>query len=133
MKALVVFFMTMTAISWCSALEITPPDGVFLGERKVDFIGRTDRIVVNKIEGAFTGVQFLVNQNSIELENVTVTFGSGVKQRMKAKLVISEGSQSRVLILEGGGEQPIRVIEFSYKTIGQWPSGTAAVLVYGIR
>jgi hypothetical protein len=133
MKALVIFAMALIVTSGCSAIEITPPDGVFLGERKVDSIGRTDRIVTNETEGTFKGVQFLVNRNSIELADVTVTFGSGVKQRLKTKFAIYEGSQSQVLLLNGGGGQPIRTIEFSYKSIGSWITGTAAVSVYGIR
>lgn len=109
-----------------------PRDSVLLGEREVDFKVDHDKIDVNRYEGSFRSLFFLVEMNDIEIFNLVVAFENGERQGIETRLVFNEGSRSRQIDLNGG-ERRIKSIQFTYRTVGTWQEGRARVVVYGVR
>jgi len=109
-----------------------PAKSVSLGERSVDFRSDHDEFNVGVDDGLFRSLYFVVEKNDIEIQNLTVVYGNGEREKIGTRLVFTEGSRSRLVDLRGG-ERRISSILFNYKTIGEWQDGKAHVIVYGVR
>jgi len=125
----------MFALSACATAASgpgAPKESVVLGERTVNFKADHDVVGVGGYEGTFRSLYFVVEKNSIEIFNIVVTFGNGEKQRLETRLVFNEGSRSRTIPFDGG-KRRIKMIAFTYKTVGEWENGRARVVVFGVR
>ncbi len=132
MRKLLLCAIPLLLLSSCLIVPTVPRDRVILGERAVDFHADHDVIQVGAYEGFFRSLLFVVEKNDIELFNFQVTYGNGEKEKFTTRLVLREGSRSRVLALTGG-KRRIETIAFTYKTVGNWLEGRARVVVYGVR
>jgi hypothetical protein len=133
------FFLAAFALSLTACFTLKPqaaltppPKSVSLGERTVDFRADHDEFNVGIDDGLFKSLYFVVEKNDIEIQNLTIVYGNGEREKIGTRLVFTEGSRSRLVDLRGG-ERRITSILFNYKTIGEWQDGKAHVTVYGVR
>jgi hypothetical protein len=96
-----------------------------LGERTVNGGYDHDAIDVGRADGRFSRVVLEVEGSSLELFDVTITFGDGQKFSPATRLVFDEGTRSRVIDLPGGA-RVIRRIDFRY---GNLPGGGRAHMI----
>ena len=114
-------------------VEMAAPAGsVTLGERFVPFRGNHDVIELSPYDGRFQSLDFVVQDNDIEITDFVVTYANGERERFDTRLVFDHGTRSRSLMLRGG-DRRIRNIAFTYRTIGDWRNGRAHIRVYGER
>lgn len=99
----------------------TPPWQSF-GEREVDGAVDHDRILVGADEGKVTALKFRVEDSSLLMFDIKVTFGNGEVFSPPTKLVFDENSASRVLDLPGGARN-VKRVDFRY---GNLPGGGKA-------
>lgn len=93
-----------------------------LGAREVD--GKLDRdaIAVTSDDGQFTAIQLKVENSSLVLSDLKITFANGEVFEPKTRLVFEKDSKSRVIDLPGN-RRAIRRVEFRY---GNLPGGGKA-------
>lgn len=123
------------SIIWCmlslAALSAQPSNRVFLGELKVDFRLDHDTLVVGATEGAFRRIQIEAEGNDIQILDMDVVFGNGMRQDVSVRHIFREGSRSRVIDLRGGA-RVIRSIKVKYRTVGRLIEGRATLKFYRI-
>ena len=130
MKKLAFVVLGCLLVPSCASGPAIPKDAVFLGERTVPFAGDHDVLQVGGDAGRFSSLFFVVEKNDIELYDMVVTYGNGVKKKFDTRLNCSADSRSRRLQLDG--KRFIKTIAFTYKTVGSWLDGRARVVVYGL-
>ncbi len=99
-----------------AALSAQPSNRVFLGELKVDFRVDHDTLVVGAAEGTFRRIQIEAEGNDIQILDLDVVFGNGMRQDVSVRHIFREGSRSRVIDLRGGA-RVIRSIKVKYRTV----------------
>lgn len=101
-----------------------------LGTREVSFARDRDVIAVTAREGRFRAIKIEVDQGTLEMFNVQVTFRDGQRFSPETRLVFAEGSRSRAIDLPGEA-RIIQRVEFSYKS--RVRRGRAVVHLFGLR
>jgi hypothetical protein len=132
LKTCLLFFFAGIIVSSCSTISHASNEGILIGEVSVDYLDQTGRIVLSNHGESFRGLQFLVNENNIELGNIVGIFSDGERQKFGKDLSLLEGVPSRSLGLEKSNST-LQAIEFSCRPMDTWMSGRATVVVYGIR
>lgn len=102
----------------------------FLGERKVNFGGDVDTILVGANDGLFRAIRIEVDGSALEMWDIDVHFGNGGHEDFNTRLHFEEGSWSRRIDLRGG-ERIIKKVVFKYKSKNR-KTGRATVKLYGI-
>lgn len=103
-----------------------------LGARQVDFGAERDVIPVSAGEGRFAKMQLRVEENGVEIIDVTVHFGNGEKQDVQIRDFIEKGGHTRVIDLDGGS-RIIEKVALVYRTRGKLRRGRARVEAWGVR
>ncbi|KAF0245262.1 MAG: hypothetical protein FD180_1809 [Planctomycetota bacterium] len=99
-----------------------------LGLRIVDFGADKDTIDVTASEGKFKQIKIDVEQGSVDMWNIKVTFGNDEHFSPETRIEFRQGSMSRTIDLPGEA-RVIRKIEFWYKS--EIKNGKARVRLYG--
>ena len=100
-----------------------------LGSRTVEFRNDSDTIAVGRLEGRFSTVMFEVQGGAIEMDKLTILFGSGLRYSPPAKPIFGEDGRSRAIDLPGGA-RIIRSVTFDYRSLAAG-EGRATVTLYG--
>ena len=95
-----------------------------LGERWVQHGADHDTIVVGARDGTFRQVAVRVEHSSLQMFDITITFGDGTTFSPPTRLVFAKNSASRVIDLPGGARF-IRRVDFRYANL---PGGGRAQL-----
>jgi hypothetical protein len=104
-------------------------DWQLLGRKTVSFLVERDTIDVDRREGRFRQIMFVVEGAPVEMRDVRVTFGDGYSFHPETRLEFGRDTRSRAIDLPGG-DRYIRKIDFVYrKTSGIFRRAT--VSVYG--
>jgi hypothetical protein len=93
-----------------------------LGERTVDGKNDKDVIAVGAEDGVFTAVTVKVEDSSLLMHEIKITFANGETFEPKTKLVFEKDSTTRVIDLPGE-KRIIKKVEFKY---GNLPGGGKA-------
>jgi hypothetical protein len=93
-----------------------------LGERMVDGKSDRDGIAVGRAEGKFSVIQLKVEQSSLEMFDVVVSFADGTSFSPNTRVTFGQGSTSRVIDLPGE-KRVIKRVDFKY---GNIPGGGRA-------
>jgi hypothetical protein len=131
MKKMLVLFAIGLSFSACATTAL-PVGSVVLGERMVDFKMDQDVINVDKSEGLFRTLYFVVENNDLDFFNLLVAYGNGDREKVEIRHMFREGSRSRMVDLAGERRQ-ISSIQFNYKTAGMASDGQSRIIVYGVR
>lgn len=115
----------------CVTVVRTWGNGVYLGERTVDFDHDRAAIPVGGYDGFFRALTFRAQKNAVEIYQFVVVYGNGERENLAADLVLTPGEGPLLVHLEG--KRKIRAVDFSYRTIGNWHRGRAIVTVWGVR
>jgi len=99
-----------------------PPSWQGLGARQVDGRLDTDRIIVGADQGKMTAIKLRVEDSSLVMFDVKVTFGNGETFSPNTRFVFDENSASRVIDLPGDARF-IQRVDFKY---GNLPGGGKA-------
>jgi hypothetical protein len=100
-----------------------------LGSRTVEFRNDSDTITVGRLEGRFSAVMFEVQGGAIELDNLTILFGSGLRYSPPTKPIFGEDGRSRAIDLPGAA-RIIRSVTFDYRSLAAGEV-RATVTLYG--
>lgn len=103
----------------------TPQPWQGLGQRRVDGHFDRDRIIVGADEGRVSAIKLRVEDSSLVMFDIKVTFGNGETFSPNVRLVFDENSASRVIDLPGGARN-IKHVEFRY---GNIPGGGKARVI----
>lgn len=133
MKSLKIIALILVAGTLASfaPLEKSSHQWIFLGQRKVQYIGDHDEILVTGRSGTFTGLKMHVTGAAIHLANVKIHYGNGSVQTVAVNHRVSPGRWSPVLDLPGN-KRLIKKVIFHYKTVPNAPR-KAVVKLYGRR
>jgi hypothetical protein len=95
---------------------------VMLGERTVNGHFDHDRIEVGRIEGKFSKLTVVVENNDLEMIDFKIEFGDGTNYHPTVNQVFREGTRTRVIDFPGD-ERTIKFVDFKY---GNLPGGGRA-------
>jgi hypothetical protein len=102
-----------------------------IATRNVSF--RVDHDAVVAIgQGMFRALRIDVDDATIEMYNIKVTFADGSVFSPQTRVVFGADTRSRVIDLPGAA-RTIRRIDFYYRSVDRRPVGRATVQVYGRR
>lgn len=90
-----------------------------------------DVIVVKGPYDYFRRLKFKVNDASLNIVRMVVTYDGGAPENIETRFTIPQGGESRVIDLKGG-QRKLRTIEFWYDTKGIL-NGKADVTVFGMK
>jgi len=130
MKFIVVVLALFLSVS-CVTVVRTWGNGVYLGERTVDFDNDHAVIQVGGYDGFFKALTFRAQRNAVEIYQIVVVYGNGERENLAADLVLTPGEGPLLVHLDG--RRKIRVVDFSYRTVGNWHRGRSIVTVWGVR
>jgi hypothetical protein len=100
-----------------------------LGEIKVDSKYDSDSIKVGRDDGRFTKLTFAVEDNDVEIYDITVVFGNKETLSLKDRLVFREGQRTGAIDLPGE-KRFIKRVDFKFGKIARGRNAT--VVVYGL-
>lgn len=93
-----------------------------LGERDVNGKNDKDTILVGADDGVFTAIQVKVENSSLVMQDIKLTFGNGETFEPKTKLTFASDTSTRVIDLPGE-KRVLKKVEFKY---GNLPGGGKA-------
>ncbi|HKR03652.1 MAG TPA: hypothetical protein VJY62_03375, partial [Bacteroidia bacterium] len=102
-----------------------------ISETTVDFTRDRDELIVMGAD-RFASIRFEVTGAAIDLQDLEIYYESGPKQDIAVRTLISMGSESRVIDLNGG-ERALKKIVFVYKTQQNKQGEKAHVTVWGLK
>ncbi len=102
-----------------------------IGERTVEFTKDRDVFTVIGAD-RFASIKFKVIDASIELGSLVIAYESGDKQDVKMSSLISAGTESKEIRLNGG-ERDLKTISFEYRTIPNQTVSKATIEVWGLK
>lgn len=103
----------------------------YLGGKSVKLSADRDIIRVGASEGDFRKLQFVVRENGVFFNEMTVEYSNGADDSIPLQFHIPAGGRSRLIDLRGG-DRHIRNIKFSYRAVRNG-RGRAQVEVFGRR
>jgi hypothetical protein len=103
----------------------------YLGGKSVKVSGDRDIIRVGASEGDFRKLQFVVRENGIFFNSMTVEYSNGADDNIPLQFHVPAGGRSRLIDLRGG-DRYIRNIKFSYRSVPNG-RGRAQIEVFGRR
>jgi hypothetical protein len=132
----------MKALAWglaaVAAVTLTAPAGSrndyrweYLGSKRVNISADRDIIRVGSSEGTFRKLQFVVRENGIFFNSMTVEYSNGGDDIIPLQFHVPAGGRSRLIDLRGG-DRSIRNIKFSYRAVNNG-RGRAQIEVFGRR
>jgi hypothetical protein len=113
-KLIFLFAVVMAAMSFVSAVP-SLAGWEMLGQRKVNYAGDRDEILVTRAEGVFSAIKLHVKKAPINMHKLVVHFGNGETQEFELRNNFSAGSESRVIDLPGN-KRVIKKVVFWYDT-----------------
>lgn len=99
-----------------------------LGSTVADFRTDRDRIKVGERRGPFKEILIVVEDSSLEMEDIVVTFGDGSTFSPKTKVRFKEGERTRNIDLPGK-KREIRHVDFIVRSLNK-KTGKATVKLY---
>ena len=125
------FFCCLLAISFLSFTSVNKNDGAWrlLGDKKVGFGVDHDEIVFGNWGDDVRQVKLKVTDGPLKMYDMTIHFDNGTSQEIPLKKQFPQGSESRVIDLNGGLRHLSR-ISFTYETRG-FAKGKARIAVWG--
>lgn len=102
-----------------------------IATRNVSFRADHDAVVAIG-QGQFRALRIDVEDATIEMYEIKVTFADGSVFSPQTRVLFRADSRSRVIDLPGAS-RTIRRIDFRYRSVDRRPVGTATVQVYGRR
>jgi len=112
MKNLVTSFLMLCV---CAAAPLSAQGWTQLGSAKVHGHLDHDEIWVTGMQGDFSAIKLLVQNEGIQFERVVVHFANGGREEMIIRDFIPAGGETRVLDLPGR-DRVIRKVDFFYKS-----------------
>jgi hypothetical protein len=100
-----------------------------LGEVKVDSKYDSESIKVGRDDGRFTKLTFAVEDNDVEIYDITIVFGNKETMSLKDRLIFREGQRTGAIDLPGE-KRFIKRIDFKFGKIARGRNAT--VVVYGL-
>jgi len=83
-----------------------------VGQTQADHAADHDAIVVRGPFEDFRKIKFKVNDASLNIQHMVVTYDNGAPDRIEVSQNIPQGGESRAIDLRGTGKRSIRKIEF---------------------
>ena len=122
-------FLSFLLVGAAIACAGSRSDWQLLGRKTVSFLVERDTIDVDRREGRFRQIMFVVEGAPVEMRDVRVTFDDGYSFHPETRLEFGRDTRSRAIDLPGR-DRYIRKIDFVYrKTSGIFRRAT--VSVYG--
>jgi hypothetical protein len=138
MKKALVLFVVMSAFIINSAFAQEPsimlsdkPGWHKIGEVKADFKMENESIAVLGAD-KFKSILLKVTDASINIENLQVFYESGEMEEFDVKNELKPNSETRKIDLKGG-EQEIKKVTFTYKSVPNVEDEKAHVELYGLK
>ena len=128
---IVVFFLGMNAFTSPHLPDVDFGKWIKLGSKQVNYALDRDEITVGAKEGGFRKLKVEVTGGAINMHKMTVVYGNGTRDELEMRHNFRQGSNSRVLDLEGG-KRIIKKIIFWYDT-KNLARKRAQVTVFGKR
>jgi len=113
MKNLITSFVVLLTVS--GSVTMSAQGWSQLGSAKVHGHNDHDEIWVTGLQGDFSAVKLLVQNEGIQFERVVVHFANGGQEEMIIRDFIPAGGETRVLDLRGR-DRVIRKVDFYYKS-----------------
>lgn len=104
-------------------------DWFFLEDKKVGFGVDHDVIHFGNWKDDVRQIKLKITDGPLKMYNMTIYFDNGSTQNVALRLRFAQGSESRVIDLDGGLRH-LTKIEFTYETKG-FMSGKSRVAVWG--
>ena len=102
-----------------------------LGEQRVGLSTDRDVIRVGRQEGRFTGILLKVQNNDVEILDVTAIYGNGQRDKLSVRRVVPQGGHTGLLDLQGSARALDRV-ELTYRSRPGF-RGQAVVELWGLH
>jgi hypothetical protein len=115
------------SLLWSAA--VMAGDWQRLGSRSVALFGDHDVIPVTVLKGNFRKIKLMVRDNDINIDDLTVIYGTGASDKIPIRGFIQKGGESRVIDLRGG-DRVIRSVQLTYRSVLN-SKGRAEVAVWG--
>ncbi|MCH9765577.1 MAG: hypothetical protein K0U34_06250 [Alphaproteobacteria bacterium] len=116
-----------------SAQKQVPKDWVLFGSETIGFRGERHVIPIGKDAGVFDRVTFRALRNDIEIRDVTIVYGNGVRDRVDVDLLVPAGYGTPPIDLKSrrGKGRHIRQIVVRYRADVRNRRKTAQLQVFG--
>ncbi len=101
----------------------------FIADKRVNFSVDRDVILFGNLKDDFRQLKLRVTDGPLKMLDMKIYFDNGSVQDVQLRSVFRQGSESRVIDLDGGLRH-LTKIEFWYETIGR-AKGKSRVAVWG--
>jgi hypothetical protein len=101
----------------------------FIADKRVNFSVDRDVILLGDVRDDFRQLKLRVTDGPLKMLDMKIYFDNGSVQDVQLRSRFSQGSESRVIDLDGGLRH-LSKIEFWYETVGR-AKGKARVAVWG--